>query len=215
MRNGRFFWDLDCKNAMGEENSRIYLKDVDFTMKRGEFVSIIGRFGSGKSSLFNAILGEMKSEKQSSVTINGSIAYVSQKSWIINDTVRNNILFGSELDPQRYSEIIHYCALQPDLDILSDGDQTMIGERGCTLSGGQKARISLARALYSNADIYLLDDILSAVDAHVGSFIFFETLGKYLKGKTILLITHSLHYVKYTHKILVIDDCSLVAAGTF
>ena len=91
----------------------------------------------------------------------------------------------------------------------------MIGERGCTLSGGQKARLSLARALYSNADIYLLDDILSAVDAHVGAFIFFETLGKYLKGKTILLITHSLHYVKYTHKILVVDDCSLVAAGTF
>ena len=105
--------------------------------------------------------------------------------------------------------------MQADLGVLSDGDQTIIGERGCTLSGGQKARISLARAIYSNADIYLLDDILSAVDAHVGSFIFFETIGKYLKGKTILLITHSLNFVKYTHKIVVVDDCSLVATGSY
>jgi ABC-type multidrug transport system fused ATPase/permease subunit len=196
---------------MIEERSQISLKNVEFSIKKGEFVSIIGKFGCGKSSLFNAILGEMRSKGSSEVIVAGKIAYVSQKAWILNDTVRNNILFGSEYDSKRYNEVIHYCCLKPDLEILDLGDQTLIGERGCTLSGGQKARISLGRALYSNADIYLLDDILSAVDAHVGSFIFFETLSKYLKGKTVLLITHSLNLVKYTDKIIVIDNCSLVA----
>lgn len=178
-------------------------------------MALIGQFGSGKTSLINALLGEMNCDGPTQIEINGTIAYAAQKPWIKNATVRDNILFGSNYDHERYAEILHYSCLNPDMQILPNGDQTVIGERGCTLSGGQKARISLARALYSQADILILDDILSAVDAHVGAFLFTETLCDYLKGKTILLITHSLFYMKYTDSILIMEAGEIVASGPF
>ena len=137
------------------------------------------------------------------ITVNGSIAYASQVPWIMNDTVRNNILFGKEYNAQRYSEAIKYASLETDLTLFANGDLTVIGKRGSTLSGGQRARLSLARALYSNADIIILDDILSAVDAHVGAFLFSMTIKRYLQGKTVLLITHSLYYVSHSDRILI------------
>lgn len=145
----------------------------------------------------------MKNSGESQVLVNGNLAYCCQTPWIMNDTVKNNVLFGSNLDQKRYEEAIKFSCLEDDLHIFKEGDSTVIGEKGSTLSGGQKARISLARALYNNADIYILDDILSAVDAHVGSFIFNQTVKNYLRGKTILLITHSLYFLQHTDRIFV------------
>lgn len=141
-----------------------------------------------------------------SIEINGSIAYASQVPWIMNDTIRNNILFGKPYNYKKYAEVIKYASLESDLLLFPNGDLEIIGKRGSTLSGGQRARLSLARALYSDADIYILDDILSAVDAHVGSFIFSMTIKRYLKSKTVLLITHSLYYVSYADRIIIFED---------
>jgi ATP-binding cassette, subfamily C (CFTR/MRP), member 1 len=141
-------------------------------VSHGELIAVVGRYGSGKTSLIQALLGEMRDAGGSKVALNGRIAYSAQKPWILNETIRENILFSTPYEPKRYTAALHFSCLHDDLKMLSDGDQTLIGERGCTLSGGQKARVALARALYADADIILLDDILSAVDAHVGAFLF-------------------------------------------
>ena len=168
------------------------LKKIEMKIKKKSFVAIVGEVGSGKSSLISAILGDMRLPTENQlktqlmdfpfVLVNGKISYVSQKSWIQNMTVKNNIIFGSEYNEGRFKEIIELCCLQPDFNVWAKGEETMIGEKGINCSGGQKARISLARALYNDADIILLDDILSAVDAHVGSAIFEKTLKGNLIG---------------------------------
>lgn len=140
------------------------------------------------------------------VTINGTVAYADQNPWILNDTVRNNILFGESFNESRYQTALHYSRLETDLTLLTKGDATVIGERGSTLSGGQRARISLARALYKNADIYLLDDVLSALDAQVTAKIFKETLSGHLKGKTIILATHLLNYLNLVNAVYFIHN---------
>lgn len=145
-------------------------------MKKGELVAIVGSVGAGKSSLLSGIMGEM--HKQSGyMNTQGSMAYVAQQAWIQNATLKNNILFGSELDEAKYQGILDACALRTDLNILPAGDSTEIGEKGINLSGGQKQRVSLSRAVYADADTYMLDDPLSAVDAHVGKHIFEQVLG--------------------------------------
>ena len=139
---------------------------------------VIGRVGSGKSSLLSGLLGEMhKLNRDGLINIDGSVAYVPQEAWIQNDTVKNNILFKTEYDEEMYERVLEACSLKPDLDMMPAGDRTEIGEKGINLSGGQKQRISLARALYAQADIYFLDDTLSAVDAHVGKHIFTNVIG--------------------------------------
>lgn len=139
---------------------------------------MVGKVGSGKSSLLSSLLGEMnKLDESSHVNISGTIAYVPQQAWIQNATVKSNIIFGSELDSTLYDATINACELSTDLSVLAHGDSTEIGEKGINLSGGQKQRISLARAVYSQADVYLLDDPLSAVDVHVGKNIFDRVLG--------------------------------------
>ena len=140
----------------------------------------------------------------STVTVHGKIAYASQSPWILNDSVKNNILFGETFEQSRYKKALHYSKLETDLELFAMGDETVIGENGSTLSGGQKARISLARALYAQADIYILDDILSALDAHVSAFIFQETLSKHLKGKTIVLATHLTNYLGLVNRVFVV-----------
>lgn len=137
----------------------------------------MGPVGSGKSSLFSGLLGEMYKLNMGRVNINGSIAYVPQLAWIQNETVKNNILFGSRFDQSLYDQVLSVCSLTTDLAIMPAGDKTEIGEKGINLSGGQKQRISLARAVYANADIYMLDDPLSAVDSHVGKHIFDNVIG--------------------------------------
>lgn len=142
----------------------------------------------------------------STVTVHGKIAYASQNPWILNDSVKNNILFGEIFEQSRYKRALQYSKLETDLDLFSMGDETVIGENGSTLSGGQRARISLARALYAQADIYILDDILSALDAHVSAFIFQETLTKHLKGKTIILATHLTNYLGLVNRVFMVED---------
>eukprot|EP00117_Sycon_ciliatum_P047287 scpid53440/ scgid33788/ Multidrug resistance-associated protein 5; ATP-binding cassette sub-family C member 5; Multi-specific organic anion transporter C; SMRP; pABC11 len=176
------------------------LVDISFTVGRGELIGICGTFGSGKSSMLSALLGGMNL-RSGSMAFQGSIAYVSQQAWIFNASVQENVLCGLELDEERYTRALSAAALLQDLDILPDGDMTEIGERGINLSGGQKQRVSLARALYSNRDVYLLDDPLSAVDAHVGAHIFSELIKRELKGKTVLLVTHQLQYLPYCDRV--------------
>ena len=175
IRNGCFYWykgEDNAEQVHKKPTSTFRLKNINVQINRGELVALIGTYASGKSSFANCLLGEMKNQSASQIKINGTIAYCCQIPWIMNDTVKNNILFGKPYDQSRYFDAIKYASLGDDLLILSDRDNTLIGEKGSTLSGGQKARISLARALYSDADIFILDDILSAVDAHVGSFLF-------------------------------------------
>ncbi|KAF9204160.1 Canalicular multispecific organic anion transporter 1, partial [Podila verticillata] len=159
-----------------------FLRNVSLSIKRGSLTAIIGRVGEGKSSLVAALLGEI-----GSVRAYGPLAYVAQSAWILNDTVRNNILFDREYDKEWYLQVINACALAPDLKMLIHGDETLIGEKGVNLSGGQQQRISIARAVYANADVYIFDDPLSAVDAHVDRHIFEEAVTKILGGKTRIL----------------------------
>jgi len=230
IENGNFFWDKDYDASQDndenlEEGSLAVIKqpelnliDLNFSIKKGEMVCVVGGIGSGKSSLLYSLLGEMKfkdSLGKPKMTVNGTMSLVTQKPWIVNDTVKNNIVFGERFDPVRYKEIIKYACLERDFELFTHGDQTMIGEKGATLSGGQKARISFARSLYSNSDILLLDDLLSAVDVHVGKFMMTETLMKYTQSKTRILVTHALYYLKYADKILMLEEGKIVEQGSY
>ncbi|KAM7406526.1 hypothetical protein PAMP_000900 [Pampus punctatissimus] len=167
------------------------LRNISFTLAKGNLLGVCGNVGSGKTSLISSILEQMHL-LQGSVVANGTFAYVSQQAWIFHGTVQENILMGEPFDQAKYDRVVDVCNLRADLEILPYGDQTEIGERGLNLSGGQKQRISLARAVYSNKDIFLLDDPLSAVDAHVGKHIFEECIKKELQGKSVILVTHQL-----------------------
>ena len=173
--------------------------------------------GAGKSTLLSALLGEMHKLNEGQVNVNGSCAYVPQQAWIQNLTVKNNILFGHKYDEKLYSQVIDVCSLKTDLNIMPAGDRTEIGEKGINLSGGQKQRISLARSVYSSADIYLLDDPLSAVDSHVGKSIFDQVIGPngILKNKTRLFVTNSLSFLPQTDEIFMLDNGRIVEIGTY
>ncbi|CAK7324074.1 unnamed protein product [Dovyalis caffra] len=177
-----------------ENSSKPTLRNVNFETKPGEKVAICGEVGSGKSTLLAAILGEVP-HTQGNIQVYGRIAYVSQTAWIQTGTIRENILFGSEMDRQQYQDTLERCCLVKDLELLPYGDLTEIGERGVNLSGGQKQRIQLARALYQNADIYLLDDPFSAVDAHTATSLFNEYISGALSEKTVLLVTHQVDFL--------------------
>lgn len=155
IENGTFRWDDESTT----------LKDINMRIEKGQLVAVVGSVGCGKSSLISVLLGDI--EKVSGrVNQLGSVAYVAQQAWIQNATLKDNILFGRPFDRQRYESIIEACALKPDLAMLPAGDLTEIGEKGINLSGGQKQRVSLARAVYQDAEVYYLDDPLSAVDSH-------------------------------------------------
>nr|NP_995703.1 Multidrug-Resistance like protein 1, isoform N [Drosophila melanogaster]AAS64694.1 Multidrug-Resistance like protein 1, isoform N [Drosophila melanogaster] len=205
IENGEFSW--------GDE---ITLRNINIEVKKGSLVALVGTVGSGKSSVVQAFLGEM--EKLAGVVNTvGKLAYVPQQAWIQNATVRDNILFGQTYDRKRYNKVIDACALRADIDILSAGDLTEIGEKGINLSGGQKQRISLARAVYSDADLYLLDDPLSAVDAHVGKHIFEEVIGPkgILARKSRVLVTHGVTFLPQVDSIYVIKMGEISESGTF
>uniref|UniRef100_A0A3Q3IJX9 ATP-binding cassette sub-family C member 5 n=1 Tax=Monopterus albus TaxID=43700 RepID=A0A3Q3IJX9_MONAL len=188
------------------------LRNISFILPKGNLLGVCGNVGSGKTSLISCILEQMHL-LQGSVIADGTFAYVSQQAWIFHGTVQENILMGEPLDQAKYNRILDVCSLRADLKILPYGDQTEIGERGLNLSGGQKQRISLARAVYSNKDIFLLDDPLSAVDAHVGKHIFEECVKKELKGKSIILVTHQLQYLEFCDDVLVLEDGEVLEAG--
>ena len=183
----------------------VLLKDIKLNIQKGELIGIVGEVGSGKSCLLNAILNNLSVYSKypnKNIKTGGIIGYVRQNPWILNDTVRNNILFFKEMDEEKYNKIINLCELGQDIKLLSGGDMTEIGERGANLSGGQKARLAIARALYSDADIFLFDDPLSALDAYVGMNIFNNVILDYLKGKTIIVVTHALQYISHMDRII-------------
>nr|XP_057915144.1 canalicular multispecific organic anion transporter 1 isoform X2 [Doryrhamphus excisus] len=205
--HGSFSWQKD-----GEP----LLKNVSLEIKPGRLVAVVGAVGSGKSSLMSAILGEMHSTK-GFINIQGSLAFVPQQAWIQNATLRDNIMFGSPHEEKRLQEVIQACALAPDLELLPGGDLSEIGEKGINLSGGQKQRVSLARAAYSQADIYLLDDPLSAVDSHVGKHLFDKVIGPngLLKDKTRILVTHGVSFLPYVDEIVVLVNGVVSEVGSY
>ncbi|XDA82994.1 hypothetical protein R6Z07M_012846 [Ovis aries] len=187
--------------------------NVSLRRMKGKILGICGNVGSGKSSLIAALLGQMQLQ-QGIVAVSGTLAYVSQQAWIFHGNVRENILFGEKYDHRRYQHAVRVCALQEDLSSLPYGDLTEIGERGLNLSGGQRQRISLARAIYSNHEIYLLDDPLSAVDAHVGKHVFEECIKKALRGKTVVLVTHQLQFLESCDEVILLEDGEICEKGT-
>lgn len=179
-------------------------------------VAVVGAVGCGKTSLISAILGEMD-KLQGNVNTVGKVAYVPQQAWLRNCTLRENILFGMPYDRKKYQKVVNACALKADIEMLSDGDQTEIGEKGINLSGGQKQRISLARAVYSDSDVFLFDDPLSAVDSHVGKHIFEEVIGPngILARKTKILVTHGVVFLPQVDNIYVMKDGEISETGTY
>nr|CAD7259046.1 unnamed protein product [Timema shepardi] len=190
------------------------LEDISMRIKRGKLVAVIGPIGSGKSSLMEAMLGEL-SIRSGSCVVNGKISYACQDPWVFGSTIRQNIVFGSTFNKTRYDEVLRVCALLPDLEQFPQRDLTLVGERGSSLSGGQKARVNLARAVYNEADVYLLDDPLSAVDTHVGKHLFNECINSYLKHKTRILVTHQLQYLKDADTIIILNNGKIELEGTF
>nr|XP_014335662.1 PREDICTED: multidrug resistance-associated protein 4 isoform X2 [Bos mutus] len=190
------------------------LQALSFTVRPGELLAVVGPVGSGKSSLLRALLGELP-PSQGQVSVHGRIAYVSQQPWVFPGTVRSNILFGKKYGKDRYEEVIRACALEEDLQLWKERDLTVIGHGGITLSEGQKARVSLARAVYQDADIYLLDDPLSIVDAEVSRHLFEQCICQALREKITILVTHQLQYLKAASQILILENGKMVQEGTY
>ncbi|KAL9580548.1 MAG: hypothetical protein Q9212_004426 [Teloschistes hypoglaucus] len=190
------------------------LHGMDFRLGRNELVAVIGGVGSGKSSLLAALAGDMRRTK-GQVTMGASRAFCPQYAWIQNATVRENIVFGTEYQRRWYDQVVDACALRPDLDMLPHGDMTEIGERGITVSGGQKQRLNIARAIYFNSDFILMDDPLSAVDAHVGRHIFDNAICGLLKDKCRVLATHQLHVLSRCDRIIWMQEGRIETIDTF
>ncbi|KAM8706128.1 hypothetical protein ACLKA7_010417 [Drosophila subpalustris] len=190
------------------------LDNIILKLERGQLVAVIGPVGAGKSSLIQSILGELPPDK-GSLKVNGRFSYAAQEPWLFTGTVRENILFGLTLDKHRYRTVVKKCALERDFDLLPQGDKTIVGERGASLSGGQKARISLARAVYRRADTYLLDDPLSAVDTHVGRHLFDQCMKGYLRSDLVILVTHQLQFLEQADLIVIMDKGKISAMGTY
>ncbi|EIW68338.1 hypothetical protein TREMEDRAFT_32323 [Tremella mesenterica DSM 1558] len=198
-----------------ESVDRIFnLKDIDLAIPRGSLTAIVGAIGSGKSSLLQGLMGEMR-RTDGKVTFSGSTALCAQTPWIQNATVRENIVFGQQWDEERYWAAVRDASLEADLELLEDGDGTEIGEKGINLSGGQKQRVNIARAIYFNADIIALDDPLSALDAGVGKAVFFNAIVGALSGKTRILVTHALHFLPYVDHIILMDEGRVAEQGTY
>ncbi|XP_069069026.1 ATP-binding cassette sub-family C member 5 isoform X2 [Pleurodeles waltl] len=205
--------DEEMKGTVGNTRLQRTLYNIDLDIEQGKLVGICGSVGSGKTSLIASILGQM-TLLEGSIAVNGTFAYVAQQAWILNATLRENILFGKEYEEERYNGVLNVCSLRPDLAILPNSDLTEIGERGANLSGGQRQRISLARALYSDRSIYILDDPLSALDAHVGNHIFNSAIKKHLKSKTVLFITHQLQYLVDCDDVIFMKEGCITERGT-
>uniref|UniRef100_A0A3B3ZRN1 Uncharacterized protein n=1 Tax=Periophthalmus magnuspinnatus TaxID=409849 RepID=A0A3B3ZRN1_9GOBI len=205
--NGKFTWD--------KQDSPV-LHNINMMVPQGSLLAVVGHVGCGKSSLISALLGEME-KLEGEVSVRGSVAYVPQQAWIQNATLRDNILFGRPFQEPKYRCVLEACALTPDLEVLPGGDMTEIGEKGINLSGGQRQRVSLARALYSDADVYLLDDPLSAVDAHVAKHIFDHLIGPegVLKGKTRILVTHGISFLPQVDNIMVMVEGGVSEMGSY
>ncbi|KAI3900074.1 hypothetical protein MKW98_000974 [Papaver atlanticum] len=206
IHSGVFSWEPDLPTPT--------LRFVDLVVKKGQKIAVCGPVGAGKSSFLCAILGEIPM-LSGSVDVFGSFAYVSQTSWIQSGTIRDNILFGQPMDKGKYNRAIKTCALDKDIENFNHGDLTEIGQRGLNMSGGQKQRIQLARAVYNDADIYLLDDPFSSVDAHTASILFNDCVMAALAKKTVILVTHQVEFLADADKILVMEGGKVTQSGTY
>ncbi|CAK8531696.1 unnamed protein product [Lathyrus sativus] len=206
IKDGKFSWDDN------DENDALRVEEL--VIKKGNHAAVVGTVGSGKSSLLASLLGEMF-KISGKVRVCGRTAYVAQTSWIQNATIKENILFGLPMNMDKYKEALRVCCLEKDLEMMEYSDETEIGERGINLSGGQKQRIQLARAVYQDTDIYLLDDVFSAVDAQTGSYIFKECIMGTLKDKTVLLVTHQVDFLHNVDSIMVMREGRVVQSGKY
>ncbi|KAJ1392542.1 P-loop containing nucleoside triphosphate hydrolase [Sesbania bispinosa] len=204
--DGNFSWNLSSPNPT--------LQNINLRVSHGMRVAVCGTVGSGKSTLLSCVLGEVP-KISGILKVCGTKAYVAQSPWIQSGKIEDNILFGRDMDRERYDKVLEACSLKKDLEILSFGDQTVIGERGINLSGGQKQRIQIARALYQDADIYLFDDPFSAVDAHTGSHLFKECLLGLLSSKTVVYVTHQVEFLPAADLILVMKDGKITQCGKY
>ncbi|XP_061375641.1 ABC transporter C family member 3 isoform X2 [Gastrolobium bilobum] len=204
--DGKFSWDLSSPNST--------LQNINLRVFHGMRVAVCGTVGSGKSTLLSCVLGEVP-KVSGILKVCGTKAYVAQSPWIQSGKIEDNILFGKPMDRERYEKVLEACSLKKDLEILSFGDQTVIGERGINLSGGQKQRIQIARALYQDADTYLFDDPFSAVDAHTGSHLFKECLLGLLSLKTVVYVTHQVEFLPAADLILVMKDGKITQCGKY
>ncbi|KAJ8102129.1 P-loop containing nucleoside triphosphate hydrolase protein [Lipomyces tetrasporus] len=209
IRNGTFLWEQGGNHPPA-------LKNIDFVARKGGLACIVGRVGSGKSGFMQAILGDLFKE-HGSVVVRGRVAYAAQSPWIMNATVRDNITFGYRFDADFYEKTVKACALIDDFAALPDSDETLVGEKGISLSGGQKARLSLARAVYARADVYILDDPLSAVDQHVGRHLIDNVLGPngLLASRTRVLATNSITVLSQASNIVMLRDGEIIEQGTY
>jgi ATP-binding cassette subfamily C (CFTR/MRP) protein 1 len=210
VKNGNFEWSGQADNT----TSTSKLSNINVSIPRGSLVAVCGTVGAGKSSLLAALIGDMK-KTSGEVFLNGSVAYCQQQAWIMNSSLQENIIFGQHYDEKKFEQVLRDCSLERDISILQGGSSAEIGENGINLSGGQKQRLSIARAVYSDSDIYLLDDPLSAVDAHVGKALFENCIKGALKSKTRILVTHQLHFLDQVDSIIVMDESKIIGFGTF
>uniref|UniRef100_A0A7N0TJ04 ABC-type xenobiotic transporter n=1 Tax=Kalanchoe fedtschenkoi TaxID=63787 RepID=A0A7N0TJ04_KALFE len=206
IKSGAFKWDQDSSIST--------LREINLDVQCGQKIAICGPVGAGKSSLLCALLGEIP-KSSGTVNVCGSVAYVVQTAWIQSGTVRDNILFGKPMEASRYESSIKACALDKDISSFSHGDLTEIGQRGINMSGGQKQRIQLARAVYNDADIYLLDDPFSAVDAHTAATLFNDCVMTELAAKTVILVTHQVEFLSEVDKILVMEGGRVTQSGSY
>ncbi|CAH0722564.1 unnamed protein product, partial [Brenthis ino] len=201
-------------SASWTDGGPITLRNINLSIPKGKLCAIIGSVGSGKSSILHLLLNELRATS-GKIYLSGPLSYACQEPWLFVSTVRQNILFGLPYNSKKYKEVVKVCALQKDFQQFPHGDQTLVGERGASLSGGQRARINLARAVYRHAEIYLLDDPLSAVDAHVGRQLFDECITGYLRHTTRVLVTHQLHYLQAADYIVIMNNGVIEAKGTY
>ena len=215
--------DLDRPSALCVSNltykqidrqDEFILQDIEFVSPSQSLTVITGPVGSGKSTLLSAIAGEI-SDTSGTITFQGRLIYLPQTAWVFSGTIRENILFGQPYKEHEYTRIIEACALAEDIQRFPDGDQTVVGERGEVLSGGQQARVSLARAVYADGDLYFLDDPLSAVDFKVGQHIYDKCIKDLLGDKTRLLTSHQEQHMKDADEVIVLYKGRVLEKGRF
>ncbi|OBZ66416.1 Metal resistance protein YCF1 [Grifola frondosa] len=206
--HGEFCWSKEATTPT--------LEDINLTVRKGELVGVLGRVGAGKTSLLSAIIGEMR-RIEGEVKLIGCISYAPQNPWIMSATIRDNIVFSHKYDEIFYNLVLDACALRPDLALLPDGDLTEVGEKGITLSGGQRARVSLARAVYARADLVILDDVLAAVDSHVARHIFDHVIGPngLLASKARIVVTNSVHFLKQFNQVVYLRRGIILESGSY
>ncbi|KAH9269588.1 hypothetical protein BASA83_008409 [Batrachochytrium salamandrivorans] len=217
MENASFNWGntSDAPDSPTPAPTREILSNITLRVRKGELVGVCGPVGSGKSSLINAVLGEMQRSGGQVGIRSRRIGYATQTPWIVTGTIKDNILFGQSYNADHFAKVLHASALEQDMDRFPEREHTMIGERGVTLSGGQRARLSLARTLYYDADIYILDDPLSAVDTAVSRHLFDNALRGLMKNKAVLLVTHQLQHIQSCDTVVLLENGKMTCSGSY